>query len=289
MESVEIVTLADNWNEVVPPAPKILYGDAPSAKQSKASMDHEPAKIVPFISNPTVPIEKLPGSLPVANVGEEVDHVGIMSTAIGQLDQLSEDSLIGDALWRDLCALTGTFRTLHGPERILSVWREVHRVHRPSDFKLIPGTSEIVRLGDKHSWIQARYTFETHGQPETVCSGHIALAPDSSSQWKIWTLTTMLEEIKGFPSPDSIELPSSNNEAVNGNHCNNAHEADTDFDCVIVGAGFAGLCLAGRLKALGVRSVTLERHARVGDNWRNRYDSARCKIDRISFRTDGDC
>jgi hypothetical protein len=133
-----------------------------------------------------------------------------------------------------------------------------------------------VCLQDRHSWVQARFTFETHGQPGTVCSGHIALSLDSSSQWKIWTLTTMLEEIKGFPSPDSIKFASGNNEAVNGNH-SNAHNADPDFDCVIVGAGFSGLCLAGRLTALGVRSVTLERNARVGDNWRNRYDSARCK------------
>lgn len=232
-----------------------------------------------------VPIEKLPGSLPAANVGEEIDHVGIMSTAIRQLDELREDSLIGDALWRDMCALTGTFRTFHGPDRILSVWKEVHRVHWPSGFKLIPGTSEIVRLEDKHSWVQARFTFQTYGQPGTVCSGHIALTQDSRSKWKIWALTTLLEEIKGFPNPDSVKLASSNNEAANSNH-SDAHNADPVFDCVIVGAGFSGLCLAGRLKALGVRSVILERNARVGDNWRNRYNSARCKT---FFRTDGNC
>ena len=46
------------------------------------------------------------------------------------------------------------------------------------------------------------------------------------------------------------------------------------LDVVIVGAGQAGLALAARLKMMGVSSVlVLEKHARVGDNWRKRYSS----------------
>lgn len=50
------------------------------------------------------------------------------------------------------------------------------------------------------------------------------------------------------------------------------------FGCVVVGAGFAGLSVAGRLKAMGIRSVTLEQNPDVGDNWLNRYESMRCEI-----------
>lgn len=46
-----------------------------------------------------------------------------------------------------------------------------------------------------------------------------------------------------------------------------------DPDVVILGAGHNGLMLAARLKAMGVGVLVIERNARVGDNWRNRYDS----------------
>jgi len=52
----------------------------------------------------------------------------------------------------------------------------------------------------------------------------------------------------------------------------------THFDCVVVGAGFAGLCLAGCLKVMGIHSVVLERSAEVGDNWLKRYDSTRFEV-----------
>lgn len=42
---------------------------------------------------------------------------------------------------------------------------------------------------------------------------------------------------------------------------------------VIVGAGQAGLMVAARFKQMGIRSIVLEKNARVGDNWRKRYPS----------------
>jgi putative flavoprotein involved in K+ transport len=45
------------------------------------------------------------------------------------------------------------------------------------------------------------------------------------------------------------------------------------LDVLIVGAGQAGLALGARLKSTSLRFGLIERHARVGDSWRNRYDS----------------
>lgn len=46
-------------------------------------------------------------------------------------------------------------------------------------------------------------------------------------------------------------------------------------EVVIVGGGQAGLALAARLLRRGVDALVLERHARIGDNWRDRYRSLR--------------
>lgn len=48
-----------------------------------------------------------------------------------------------------------------------------------------------------------------------------------------------------------------------------------DFECVIIGGGQAGLAVGGRLAALGVTYVILEKFDEVGDNWKTRYDSTK--------------
>jgi putative flavoprotein involved in K+ transport len=45
------------------------------------------------------------------------------------------------------------------------------------------------------------------------------------------------------------------------------------FDVVVVGAGQAGLAMGYCLQKLGLNFVLLEKAQRVGDSWRNRYDS----------------
>ena len=43
--------------------------------------------------------------------------------------------------------------------------------------------------------------------------------------------------------------------------------------CLIVGGGQGGIALGARLKQLGVPTIILEKNARAGDSWRNRYRS----------------
>ena len=42
---------------------------------------------------------------------------------------------------------------------------------------------------------------------------------------------------------------------------------------LVVGGGQAGLATAARLRALGVDTLIVDRHPRIGDNWRRRYHS----------------
>jgi putative flavoprotein involved in K+ transport len=46
-----------------------------------------------------------------------------------------------------------------------------------------------------------------------------------------------------------------------------------DLDVLVIGGGQAGLAMGYHLKQAGHRFRILERHPRVGDSWRNRYDS----------------
>ena len=47
------------------------------------------------------------------------------------------------------------------------------------------------------------------------------------------------------------------------------------FDVIVIGAGQSGLSVGYYLAQRGLRFVILDAHARVGDQWRRRWDSLR--------------
>ena len=46
--------------------------------------------------------------------------------------------------------------------------------------------------------------------------------------------------------------------------------ADLDPAVIVVGGGQAGLLIAAQLHQLGVDTLIVDRHERIGDNWRKR-------------------
>jgi cyclohexanone monooxygenase len=66
----------------------------------------------------------------------------------------------------------------------------------------------------------------------------------------------------------------------------NGHQADvvSDFDAIVVGAGFAGLYMLHRLRGLGFSARVFEAGGGVGGTWYwNRYPGARCDIESIQY------
>jgi hypothetical protein len=223
------------------------------------------------LQTPSTPVGMLKGTLPEVYIAEEVDHFTIAQTYVERLGSCTLDLLTDTAMWRDLLALTGTSRTFYGSPCVYSAWSELSKMHHPHRFLIIRDSSQIVRVGAAHSWIQARFTFQTEGSPGAECSGFIGLVPGADGKWNIWLLSTILERIQGFPSSDILE-PQSSTET---RHAATDTLHSSVLSCVVIGAGMAGLSLAGRLQALGVSYVVLEKNDHVGDNWTNRYDSAK--------------
>ena len=63
-----------------------------------------------------------------------------------------------------------------------------------------------------------------------------------------------------------------------------APTAATTYDAVIIGAGFAGLCMLHRLRQLGLTVRVYERGAGVGGTWYwNRYPGARCDTESMTY------
>ena len=58
----------------------------------------------------------------------------------------------------------------------------------------------------------------------------------------------------------------------------------TDFDVVVVGAGFAGMYMLHRLRDLGLSTRVYEAGGGVGGTWYwNRYPGARCDIPSMQY------
>ena len=60
--------------------------------------------------------------------------------------------------------------------------------------------------------------------------------------------------------------------------------ADTVFDAVVVGAGFAGMYMLHRLRGLGFSARVFEAGSGVGGTWYwNRYPGARCDVESMQY------
>ena len=58
----------------------------------------------------------------------------------------------------------------------------------------------------------------------------------------------------------------------------------TDFDAVVIGAGFAGMYMLHRLRGLGFSTRVLEAGKGVGGTWYwNRYPGARCDVESVQY------
>ena len=231
---------------------------------------------------PAIEPGDVPGQLPEDRIPKDVDLSDLPNIVGGFLAELKEESFVHGGIWRDWLSLTDTYRTIYGPHSIVEAWKELDSTKRLSAFKV--GDATVRRLAPGTSWADVPFTFTAHDSNGLVgkCSGTAALTLDESSDWKIWTLRTMLEYFEGHGNPD-IPLQVQANQSKNLNGVVNGTIHDTNgngngplkFSAIIVGAGQNGLSTAGRLRALGISHVILEKNHEIGYNWTGKYDSVK--------------
>lgn len=161
----------------------------------------------------------------------------------------------------------------------------------------IPSLFTAITNLEYKKWVTFQFTFKTKS-PSTLCKGFVQSVPevvDGSIVWKIWSLTTWMNDFESCPEDEkrlrepTIPLP------TNGN---------INTDVLIIGGGnwqvslgqyeewyigltltYSGMILGARLKALGVDFVIVEKNAKAGDNWANRYDCMRFHVYKTACHT----
>lgn len=181
-----------------------------------------------------------------------------------------------DGLWRDLLAFTWTIQTMAGRAAIETTLAETLARTEPKHFRIPPQRTPprwVSRAGT--DCIEAIFEFETAFGP---CHGALRLVSDHQGQLRAWTLNTNLHELRGHeeefkrrPPPDSTRDFGAENWL---DRLKKQREyADRDPAVLVIGGGQAGLSIAARLGQLGIDTLIVDRHKRVGDNWRTRYHS----------------
>jgi cation diffusion facilitator CzcD-associated flavoprotein CzcO len=183
-----------------------------------------------------------------------------------------------DSYWRDVLALSWNLQTINGRDAILKTLKTQAGRAAPSGFAIDPDRApprQVTRAGT--GAIEAIFKFETAvGRG----SGIIRLIPDAGDGGKLkaWTLLTELRELKGFEEQIGVARPRGNaySRDFRGPNWFDLRKAATEYAdrdpvVLVIGGGQSGLSIAARLKQLQVDTLIVDREARIGDNWRNRY------------------
>ena len=173
-----------------------------------------------------------------------------------------------ESYWRDLVAFTWNICTQEGPDAIRAMLTARLADTRPTAFAVEGEASEAGGV------VEAWFTFET---AVARGRGHLRL-----KNGKAWTLLTTMTELKGFEEKTGERrIKGAEHGAQPGRKSwleQRQQEAATlGFQeqpyVLIVGGGQGGIALGARLRRLGVPTLIVEKNARPGDSWRNRYKS----------------
>ena len=226
---------------------------------------------------PLARFDDVPGDLPHGSVPHDIDLNAVANDALSKLNDLNEDNVLKDFIWRDLLALTGYFRTFYSTTKVLDVWNKLSQQRQRSALRLRDARPRLEKSGEA-SWVDIDVLFSAKDRDLVAnCRGTVSVIPDPTGNWRIWMLRTWLECFNGHGHPDELDPVSTS--AIDGTSngvTHGVHENDSDaLGAVVVGGGQSGLSIAGRLHALGVPYVLLEKHADIGDVWSQRYESLR--------------
>jgi cation diffusion facilitator CzcD-associated flavoprotein CzcO len=181
-----------------------------------------------------------------------------------------------DSHWRDLLAFTWSITPHRGAEEIAASLIRRQPQTQAHGFVIAEKRTpprRVQRAGI--DVIEAIVTFET-GVGRGV--GVVRLLADQPS--RAFQLMTSLHQLKGFEEQVGKQRPSGEAYSRNFGGMNWKDQRirsetyqDRDPTVLVIGGGQAGLTVAARLIRLGVDTLIIDRHERVGDNWRKRYHS----------------
>jgi putative flavoprotein involved in K+ transport len=173
-----------------------------------------------------------------------------------------------DSFWRDLLTFTWNITTVEGQSGIADLLRATLEQTRPRGFSIQGEATAADAI------VEGWFTFET---ATARGRGYVRLKDGQG-----WTLLTTITELKGYeekrgPQRDKGIQHGAVEDRQSWLERKATEERELGYTrqpyVVIIGGGQGGIVLGARLKRLGVPAIIVEKNARPGDSWRNRYKS----------------
>lgn len=174
-----------------------------------------------------------------------------------------------DCYWRDFVAFTWNIKTMEGKSAIGAMLASTLSSAQPSEWQV---TSESQT---RENTIEAWFSFKTR-----VGKGQGIL---TLTDGKCHTILTTLQSLDGHEEATGTTRTSGVDHRADCNRetwTERRAREETALSqgltapyCLIIGGGQGGIMLAARLRQLGVPAIIVEKNARAGDSWRNRYRS----------------
>src|SRR5262245_25876957 len=203
--------------------------------------------------------------------------LGQLDAALQSESPASVASLFAPAgHWRDLLAFTWSITPCQGAETIAALMVAKQGTARVRGFAVAPGRTpprRVKRAGI--DVVEGIVQFETE-----VGRGFGVVRLLAAEPSRAFQLMTGLHELKGHEEKIGKRRPKGSPISRHSGGANWKEEriasqayADRDPVVLVAGGGQAGLSIAAMLGRIGVDTLVVDRHERVGDNWRTRYRS----------------
>jgi putative flavoprotein involved in K+ transport len=224
------------------------------------------------IDAPANELRSAPAAKPVDGAPVEEWLRGLLSALAKSDGAALRRMFLADGYWRDHLALTWNFRTFAGPALIASELVQAAGRHPLSRVRAEQGASKVFEHRTRGMTAESSFSFETD---IAICRGYVRLIRDSSDggDWRAWTFFTSMEDLKGFEECAGVRRPRLTKHHGYANDAGAVRAKTADPQVLVIGAGHAGLTIAARLGALNIDTLVIDREQKIGDNWRNRYQS----------------
>ncbi|WP_084845096.1 flavin-containing monooxygenase [Prescottella equi] len=182
------------------------------------------------------------------------------------------DLFATESYWRDLLTFTWDIQTVEHRDGVQALLAATLANTSPSGFRLM----DVADVAD--GVITAVFSFET---AIARGDGVVRLVREHGKD-RAYTLFTSMTELRGYEEPRGARRPMGTQHAADRERRTwlevKRHEEETlgvttQPFVLVIGGGQSGIVLGARLRQLGVPALVVDRQARPGDQWRNRYKS----------------
>lgn len=181
-----------------------------------------------------------------------------------------------DGHWRDLVAFSWHIETVSNRAGIKAALAERLPIFKPTNMRLAEGrlAPRVVKRAGIDT-VESLIAFDT---AFGTGSGVVRLVSDGSGDLKAWVLLTTLDDIRGHEQRIGARRPRGEEwsggfggENWMDHRVKTTAYKDREPAVVVIGGSQSGLGIAASLNILGVDTLVIDKHERVGDAWRKRY------------------